>query len=71
MKIELEFIEPLLGTLSGNPEIAEEFISAKHPSGKVQEDEAEVIENLPGALEKSSTVGARYPRLASSKECRP
>ncbi|MFX0200168.1 MAG: hypothetical protein ACFFCW_28950 [Candidatus Hodarchaeota archaeon] len=59
MKVELEFIEPLLGTLSGNPEIAEEFIAAKHPSGEVQEDEAEVIEKLPEALEKSSTI---FPR---------
>ena len=64
MKIELEFIEPLLGTLSGNPEIAEEFIAAKHPSGEVQEDEAEAIENLPEALEKSSTI---FPRDKKGK----
>ncbi|HUU17377.1 MAG TPA: hypothetical protein VMW72_09530 [Sedimentisphaerales bacterium] len=64
MKIELEFIEPLLGTLSGNPEIAEEFIAAKHPSGEVQEDEAEAIENLPEILEKSSTV---FPRDEKGK----
>ena len=64
MKIELEFIEPLLGTLSGNPEIAEEYIAAKHPSGEVQEDEAEAIENLPEALEKSSTI---FPRNQKGK----
>lgn len=59
MKVELEFIEPLLGTMSGNPEIAEEYIAARHPSGEVQEDEAEAIENLPEILEKSSTIFAR------------
>jgi len=59
MKVELEFAEPLLGTISGNPEIAEEFIAARHPTGQMQEDEAEAIATLPEVLEKSSTVFSR------------
>ena len=65
MKVELEFIELLLGTRSGNPEIAEEYIASLHPSGEVQDDEAEVIKNLPEVLEKASTI---FPR---SKEGKP
>lgn len=64
MKAELEFIEPLLGTMSGNPDLAEEYIAAKHPSGQVQDDEAEAIENLPEVLEKASTV---FPRNKEGK----
>jgi len=55
MKIKIEFTEPLLGTLSGNKELAEEFIVANHPE-KPQADE---IEALPETLEKSSTIFAR------------
>ncbi len=62
-KVELTFIEPLLGTLSGNKELAEEFIASKHPKG-VQTDEVEVIEALPEQLEKSSTV---FPRNKDGK----
>ncbi len=57
MKVKITFTEALLGTLSGNPEIAEEFIASKHPDGP-QEDElhAELPE---GDVEKSSTI---FPR---------
>ncbi len=57
MKVEIMFTEPLLGTLSGNKDIAEEFIASKHPDGP-QDDElhAELPE---GDVEKSSTV---FPR---------
>jgi hypothetical protein len=54
MKIELTFIEPLLGTLSGNKELAEDFILSKNPNG-VAEDEKEALPSEE-SLEKSSTV---------------
>ncbi len=57
MKVKITFTETVLGTLSGNPEIAEEFMASKHPDGP-QEDElhAELPE---GDVEKSSTI---FPR---------
>lgn len=36
--MELEFTEPLLGTLPGDEKLAEEYVMSKHPDG-VQEDE--------------------------------
>ena len=56
MKYELTFTEPLLGTLSGNKEIAEEFINSKHPDGH-SEEESEMHPDE--ELEKSSTIFAR------------
>ena len=58
MKIEIEFTESLLGTLSGNPAVAKEFILSKHPSGIPQEDE---LASLPPeeAVEKTSTIHRR------------
>ena len=55
MKAKLTFIEPVLGTLSGNKDLATEFIASKHPDG-LQEDEVSSIESM---LEKQSTV---FPR---------
>ena len=57
MKVEITLLEPLLGTLSGDAKLAEEYILSKHPDG-VQEDEQEA---LPAAedVKKSSTVFAR------------
>ena len=52
MKVELTFIEPLLGTLSGEKEIAKEFILSKHPEGE-QNDETESLSDI---IEKSSTI---------------
>lgn len=58
MKVEIEFTEPLLGTMAGDKEVATDFIANKHPDG-VQKDEAEAIETLDEELEKTSTV---FPR---------
>lgn len=58
MKVKLEFIEPVLGTLAGDPKIAEEFIASKHPES-LQEDEQKAIDNLDETIEKASTV---FPR---------
>ncbi len=58
MKIELEFTEPLLGTLAGDPAIATEFILSKNPN-KIN-DEAECLPDEE-ALEKKSTIFPRTP----------
>jgi hypothetical protein len=58
MKIRIVFNEPLLGTLSGNKEIAEEFIASKNPNGIDQEE----LDAIPfnEDLEKHSTIFARH-----------
>jgi len=56
MKIEITFTEPLLGTLSGNKELAEEFINSKHPDGH-SEEESEMHPDE--ELEKGSTIFAK------------
>jgi len=58
MKIEIKFYEPLLGTMSGNKEIFEEFIASKNPKG-IQEDEIESVPELTEEIKKCSTVFAR------------
>lgn len=65
MKIEVTFIEPVLGTLAGDPSIATEFILSKREDGVA----ADEVETLPPeeAIEKSSTI---FPRLYNSPEDR-
>ena len=55
MKVELEFAEPLLGTLPGEEKLAEEFVMSKHPDG-VQEDEKV---SLTDEMKKFSSYFAR------------
>ena len=55
MKVELEFTEPLLGTLPGDKKLAEEYVTSKHPKG-VQKDEQD---SLPEEIKKSSSFFAR------------
>lgn len=55
MKIEIEFTEPLLGTLPGNKEIAEEFIISRHPEGHAQDETDSILESV----EKATTFFAR------------
>lgn len=58
LKVSATFIEPLLGTASGNPELHAEFISAKARSA---EDSAEEVAAIPvdEQITKASTV---FPR---------
>jgi len=42
MKVRWTFTEPLLGTVVGNPEVAADYISSKHPNG-MQQDEVEAL----------------------------
>lgn len=53
MNVELKFITPVLGTLSGDPKVATEFILSKNPNNT--KDEAECLPDEE-SLEKSSTV---------------
>ena len=55
LKVELEFTELLLGTLPGDPKLAEEYVTSKHPEG-TQKDEQE---SLPEEIKKFSSFFAR------------
>lgn len=57
MRIKITFTEPLLGTLSGNKLLVEDFIANNHPDG-IQDDE---IDAIPDQVEKSSTYFSRNP----------
>ncbi len=58
MKIEITFETALLGTISGNPDVAGEFIEGKHPDGR-QPDEIRANEELAEAIEKMCTGFSR------------
>lgn len=58
LSIHLEFIEPLLGTASGNPEVQEEFIASKAPNLAKRKEELE-DSAVPEEIEKKSTIFAR------------
>lgn len=58
MKALITFIEPVLGTLAGDPEIAKVFILSKHPDG-LSEDEVKALTS-DEALQKACTV---FPRI--------
>lgn len=55
MKVRITFTEPMLGTVSGNKDITEEFIASKNPDTTKQQEEIDAIPEL----EKTSTVFAR------------
>lgn len=59
MKVQLTFLEPLLGTTPGSKEIAEEFIGSKHPSGQMPEDEEQAHPEKEEVLEKATTFFSR------------
>ena len=55
MKIKLTLTEEMLGTGSANPEIHREFIAAKAPDAKSQEEEVAAI-GVDASVEKAMTV---------------
>jgi len=55
MKIEIEFTEPLLGTLAGKKDIAEDYITNKHPDSP-QGDELDVLVNIDEEVANGSTI---------------
>ena len=57
-KVELEFTEPLLGTLPGDEKLAEEYVTSKHPEGVQKEEQ----DSLPEEVKKSSSFFARDSR---------
>lgn len=58
LKVKVTFIEPLLGSASGNPELHEEFIAAKAPTIAAAKEELEATQ-VPGEIDKASTVFAK------------
>ena len=59
LKVELEFTEPLLGTLPGDPKLVEDYVTSRHPDG-VQKDEKESPPpSLPEEIKKFSSFFAR------------
>jgi len=53
------FTEPLLGTLSGQPDIAKEYILTKYPGEGLATDEVEALPNPEESLGQASTKFAR------------
>jgi hypothetical protein len=55
MKVRLTFLEEILGTTSGDPEIHEEYIASKAPDAPSREEEIAAI-GVDGAIEKAKTI---------------
>jgi len=57
MKIELTFLQELLGTATANPDLYEEFIASKAPVPAEAEDEVKTLpKDIEAAMAKSTTV---------------
>lgn len=63
MKVEIEFITEVLGTISGNSDIATEFILSKHPDG-LSKDEIDAAKELDELEEDKSTF---FPRIEGKR----
>lgn len=55
IKVKVTYIEPILGTTSGDPTIHETFIASKAPDAKSREEEVAAI-GVDEEIEKSMTV---------------
>lgn len=62
--IRLTFFEPLLGTTSGNKDLAKEYIFTKYPGEGLPRDEQDAHPDAEEQLEKTSTV---FPRMADGR----
>lgn len=60
MKVRLTFINPILGTASGNPELHSEFIASKAPDAQSREQEIEAL-GVDAVEKKEMTVFSRTP----------
>lgn len=58
MKVKITFTEPLLGTLSGDNELAKDYILTKHPNG-ISQDELDAQQPVEEVTEKASTIFSR------------
>lgn len=65
MKVRLTFINPVLGTASGNPDIHSEFIASKAPDAQTRTEEIEAI----GAYEVEKKEMTVFPRTADGVPC--
>lgn len=65
MKVRLTFINPVLGTASGNPDIHSQFIASKAPDAQTREEEIEAI----GAYEVEKKEMTVFPRMADGTPC--
>lgn len=59
MKVRIEFIEPVLGSSSGNPELHREFIASKAPDAASRDEEVEAL-GVDAVEKKEMTV---FPRM--------
>lgn len=65
MKVEVTFLEEVLGMSSADPNIHEEFIASKAPDAMSKEEEIEAI-GVDGVVEKSKTI---FPRDEEGRPC--
>ena len=59
LKVKITFVEEVLGTASGNPEIHKEFIASKAPNAMSVDDEVAAL-GVDAVVEKAMTV---FPKL--------
>ena len=59
IKVKLTFIEPVLGTCPGDPDIYRTFVASNSPDAATMEDEVAAI-GVDGVVEKGKTV---FPKL--------
>lgn len=65
MKVEVTFLEEVLGMSSADPNIHEEFIASKAPDAMSKEEEIEAI-GVDGIVAKSKTI---FPRDEEGRPC--
>ena len=63
MKVEITFMEAILGTASGNPELHSEFIASKAPDAQTKEEEVAAL----GAEEVEKKDMTVFPRTEDGK----
>lgn len=59
IKVKLTFIEPVLGTCPGDPDIYRTFVASNSPDAATMEDEVAAI-GVDGVVEKGKTI---FPKL--------
>ena len=63
--VQITFTEPLLGTLSGNPQVTSEFIVSKHPEAERRIQEL----RIEGILKRAGSDDQRFSDFASTRVC--
>lgn len=65
LKVKITFIEPILGSASGNPDIHREFIASKAPDAEGREEEVAAL-GVDAVEKKEMTV---FPRTDDGRPC--